>query len=175
MNPGLSRRFRIEESFNFEDFSDSELLLILDLKLKNQHLDATKEAKDIALEVLSRLRYRPHFGNAGDVENIISKAKTQYMNRAARIPATERSINIVFEPQDFDADFNRNAQASSNLDKLFQDVVGCDHIVELLRGYQKVVSSSKRRNLDPREQIPTNFVFKGPPGLFFLLRYRLVI
>lgn len=164
MNPGLSRRFRIEESFNFEDFNDSELLLILDLKLKDQHLDATKEAKDIALEVLSRLRYRPNFGNAGDVENVISKAKAQYMTRMAKIPAAERPIKIVFEPQDFDADFDRNAQASSNLSKIFEDVVGCDHIVARLRDYQKVVSSSKRRNLDPREQIPTNFVFKGPPG-----------
>src|SRR6267154_4812032 len=38
VNPGLSRRFDIENAFHFEDFTDSELLEILNLKLKQQDL-----------------------------------------------------------------------------------------------------------------------------------------
>jgi hypothetical protein len=51
---GLSRRFSIEDAFKFEDFSSDELLEILDLKLKQQNLSATPEAKNVALEVLER-------------------------------------------------------------------------------------------------------------------------
>lgn len=60
-------RFAIESAFRFEDFDNAELLEILELKLKHQDLDATPEAKSVAIEVLSRGRNRPNFGNAGEV------------------------------------------------------------------------------------------------------------
>ncbi len=60
-------RFAIESAFHFEDFDNGELLEILDLKMRHQDLDATPEAKSVAIEVLSRGRNRPNFGNAGEV------------------------------------------------------------------------------------------------------------
>lgn len=74
-NPGLARRFRLSDAFYFEDFSDADLMHVLDFKLKDQGLQATAEAKRTAIEVLARERDRPNFGNAGAVENIISQAK----------------------------------------------------------------------------------------------------
>ena len=41
---------------------------ILNLKMKQQDLEATERAKVVAIEVLSRARNRPNFGNAGEVE-----------------------------------------------------------------------------------------------------------
>lgn len=35
--------------------------------MRQQDLNATKEAKVVAIEVLSRARNRPNFGNAGEV------------------------------------------------------------------------------------------------------------
>ena len=89
VNPGLSRRsafqsipeippsmtqvltgdarFAIESAFLFEDFDNDELLEILEMKMRHQDLDATSEAKSVAIEVLSRSRNRPNFGNAGEV------------------------------------------------------------------------------------------------------------
>ncbi|KAF8806261.1 P-loop containing nucleoside triphosphate hydrolase protein [Phlegmacium glaucopus] len=164
VNPGLSRRFKIDDAFNFEDFDDAELLRILDLKLKNQDLGATDPAKKVAIEMLSRGRNRPNFGNAGEVENLISEAKARCVKRRQQIPATERTPYIIFEPQDFDPNHKRSENAATNLVKLFEDVVGCDDIVERLRGYQQIAAICKARDLDPRERIPTNFVFTGPPG-----------
>lgn len=60
-------RFAIESAFHFEDFDNEELLEILELKMRHQDLDATSEAKSVAIEVLSRGRNRPNFGNAGEV------------------------------------------------------------------------------------------------------------
>ncbi|KAF9474773.1 P-loop containing nucleoside triphosphate hydrolase protein, partial [Pholiota conissans] len=164
VNPGLSRRFKIEDAFKFEDFDDTELRAILDQKLKDQDLDATEAAKQVAIGVLSRGRSLPNFGNAGEVENIITKAKSHCMARRASIPISERSIDIVFAPEDFDPDYNRGANASLNLVKLFEDVVGREDVVDKLRNFQEVARACKERGLDPRDQIPTNFVFTGPPG-----------
>jgi hypothetical protein len=164
VNPGLSRRFKIEDAFNFEDFSEAELLQILNLKLKQQDLDATDAAKQVALEVLGRMRNRPNFGNGGEVENIITQAKSRCVARRAKIPVLERPADVVFEPGDFDPEHNRAAEATTNLVKLFEDVVGMDDIVERLKGYQEIAFSCKKRDMDPREIIPMNFVFTGPPG-----------
>ena len=164
MNPGLSRRFKIEDAFNFEDFNDAELLKILNLKLNGQNLGATDPAKKVAIEMLSRGRNRPNFGNAGEVENLISEAKARAVRRRQLMPAAERPRDIIFEPQDFDPNHKRSENAATNLAKLFEDVVGCGDIVEQLGGYQQIAAACIARNMDPREQIPTNFVFTGPPG-----------
>ena len=59
MNPGLSRRFQIEEAFRFKDYNEAELLQIMDLKLKHQDLDATVDAKKVAINVLGRDLVKP--------------------------------------------------------------------------------------------------------------------
>jgi len=164
VNPGLSRRFPIVDAFRFQDFSDSELRQILELKLKDQGLDATERAKSVAIEVLGRARNRPHFGNAGEVDNLLGKAKASYQTRQSLKPLGERSFDAIFEAQDFDAAFDREVDAATNFRKLFEDTVGCEAVVSKLEGYQQLVRGMKARGLDPRDQIPTNFVFKGPPG-----------
>jgi AAA+ superfamily predicted ATPase len=70
----------------------------------------------------------------------------------------------VFEPQDFDPEFDRNSHASTNLLKLFEDVVGCEEIITKLAEYQATANNAKLRGMDVRDLIPTNWVFKGPPG-----------
>ena len=166
MNPGLARRFAIENAFRFEDFDDDELRKIMDFKLKSQDLSATDAAKDIAIEVLSRSRNRPNFGNAGELENLLGIAKNNFQKRMAHIPYSARPAEILFEPQDFDPEYQRSANATSNLKELFKDVVGCENIVKKLEGYQRIAHASKQQGRDPRDFIPTNFVFKGPPGTF---------
>ncbi|KAK7025285.1 P-loop containing nucleoside triphosphate hydrolase protein [Favolaschia claudopus] len=162
VNPGLSRRFNVESAFYFEDFDDAELVAILELKLESQHLDATDAGKKTAIEVLSRERVRPNFGNGGAVENLLGLAKKRYQSRHKA--ARTRYSSIVFEPQDFDPEFDRGSHASTNLTKLFEDVVGCEEIIAKLARYQATVQNAKLHDLDWRNLIPTNWVFKGPPG-----------
>ncbi|EKM60602.1 uncharacterized protein PHACADRAFT_203774 [Phanerochaete carnosa HHB-10118-sp] len=167
VNPGLSRRFAIEDAFRFADFANSELLEILNLKLKDQDLDATPEAKAVAIDMLSRARDRPNFGNGGEIENILGKAKNNYQSRQSKLPASHRPLEVIFEPLDFDPNFNRAERADKNLKKLFEDMVGCEKIVEKLQEYQNIARVTKQRGWEAREArhlIPTNFVFKGPPG-----------
>lgn len=158
---GFSRRFAIEEAFKFEDFTTTELREILDSKLKKQDLSATDAAKDVAMELLSRERNRPNFGNGGAVENLLGHAKSRYMGR---FRGSTPPIDTVFEQRDFDPEFDRHLHAAQNLQKLFEDTVGCQHIIAKLQGYQKISRVMKARGEDTGNLIPTNFVFKGPPG-----------
>jgi AAA+ superfamily predicted ATPase len=163
-NPGLARRFPLDDAFVFEDFDNDQLRAILEMKLKKQGLDATQEAKDVAIQVLSRARQRPNFGNAGEVENMISHAKGLQQARQSALPLSARSTDIVFEPQDFDANYDRSSRAAVNCRELFKDVLGCDDIVDKLEGFVRTVNIMRARNIDPREHIPFNFLFAGPPG-----------
>jgi len=163
VNPGLARRFAIENAFEFEDFTEPQLMQILDHKLKDQDLSATDDAKNVARELLSRMKNRPNFGNAGEVENILGLAKARYQKRMMSIPPAQRA-QVTFEPQDLDPDYKRGENASANLAKLFEDVVGCDDVIKKLGEYQKIAKAMKAQGLDMRTQIPSNFIFKGPPG-----------
>jgi len=161
VNPGLSRRFPMDSAFNFEDYTDDDLQKILDLKLKQIGFSATTEAKTVVRECLHRARARPHFGNAGEVDILLDKAKMEHQKRLSS--RQTKSIDTL-EPLDFDPDFNRAEQGPTNCRKLFDGVVGCEDLIEQLEGYQRTVANMKRLGMDPREQIPFSFLFRGPPG-----------
>ena len=73
-------------------------------------------------------------------------------------------LDTVFEPVDFDKDFDRASKAGENLTKMFEGIIGCDHIIEKLRDCQNIYQVRKAQGKDPREVIPMSYVFKGPPG-----------
>ena len=165
VNPGMARRFPIDDAFIFEDYDDDQLLSILELKLKKQGLSASPEAKKVAIDVLAKARRRPNFGNAGEVENLLSKAKEFFSKRQQSMPLHERSDDFMFEPQDFDKDFARSRNAIANCRGLFKDVVGCDDVVTKLIGYIQSAENAREMGLNPEDFIPFTFIFKGPPGM----------
>ncbi|KAI6264472.1 hypothetical protein MCOR28_011007 [Pyricularia oryzae] len=161
VNPGLSRRFPIASAFSFEDFSNQELRMILDLKLKQQGFGATDQAKNVALEMLDRARNRPNFGNAGEIDLILDATKARHQSRYTKGLAKSATM---LEALDFDEDFDRSTRSETNIAKLFEGTVGCEDIVAKLEGYQSTVRTMKELGEDPKESIPFNFLFRGPPG-----------
>jgi hypothetical protein len=117
----------------------------------------------VALDVLCRACNRPHFGNAGEVDNLLNTAKIRHQQRLSK---EKPKYSATFEAKDFDTDFDRGERAETNIHMLFKDVVGCDDIVSQLQGYQTTVANMKARDMDPREQIPFNFLLRGPPGMY---------
>ncbi len=99
------------------------------------------------------------------MENLISKAKANYQARQSALPAAQRSIDFIFEPQDFDTDYDRASGAETNLQELFKNVIGCESIIAKLDGFLKVAKGMRAQGLEPRGQIPMNFIFEGPPGI----------
>lgn len=165
VNPVLTRRFQLSDAIMFEDFRDSELREILQLKLASQDLGTTEQAISTAIGVLSRLRKGMNFGNGGDVENLISKAKVNYRARQTTLPVAQRSFDFRLEPQDFDTDYDWASKAETNLEAFFQNVVGCEEIISKLGSFLKIATGMRAQGLDPQQQIPLNFISKGPPGI----------
>lgn len=161
-NPGLTRRFPMSSAFEFDDFADEELREILDLKLKDQSYTAPDDAKKVAMEVLARARNHRNFGNAGEIDILLSRAKELQQGRLAS--CTDEYDPFLLESQDFDADFERPSQAEVRIRDLFKDFVGANDLVEKLVGYSRMVQNSKALEMDPRAQIPFNYLFRGPPG-----------
>lgn len=164
VNPGLARRFPIDSGFLFEDFSDDEMAIIFDAKLKAQALSVTEKARSVALEVLGRMRNRPNFGNAGQVDILLNDAKQRQQKRFAHDRVAGRDL---LEAEDFDPDYKRAERASTNIEKLFQGVVGCEGIVNQMKDYQNIATNMRDAGMDPRDELPFTFLFRGPPGKSF--------
>ncbi|TGJ80061.1 hypothetical protein E0Z10_g8693 [Xylaria hypoxylon] len=165
VNPGLARRFPMSSAFIFEDYDDSELRSIIDLKLKQQGFRAREAAKQACVSILGRARNRPNFGNAGEVDIILDQAKERQQMRLTRSIGPSKTDWL--EPQDIDPDFNRLEQAATNIQLLFKGVVGCEDIVQQLEGYQQEVQNMKGlefSDAEIRSQIPSGLLFRGPPG-----------
>ncbi len=161
VNPGLSRRFPLSTAFTFEDFTQTDMSKILDLKLKQQGFGVTETAKAVVLDILERARSRPHFGNAGEVDILLNGAKARHQTRLAARETLRRS---TLEALDFDEDHGRTENAETNVAQLFSDTIGCERIVAMLQGYQQTARATKNLGLDPKEHVPFNFIFRGPPG-----------
>lgn len=161
VNPGLARRFPIASAFTFDDFDTGEMEKILKMKLAQQAFDITDEARRVALEMLERARNRPNFGNAGEVDILLNDAKARHQKR---LSAGKTSQTETLEAFDFDEDFNRSEKSETNIAMLFKDTIGCERIVATLRGYQETARDLKKLDMDPKEEIPFNFLFRGPPG-----------
>ena len=174
-NLGLARRFRLSDAFHFEDFNDEELRKILDLKLKKQGIMATDEAKHVAIKILALERDRPNFGNAGAVENLISRAKEGEHKRRSQKGILNLDPEVVLLPQDFDENHNRGSQAETSCQELFKDIVGCDKMISQFGKYQHIARNMNARGLNPRDQIPFSFIFKGPPGNYPVERWTGIV
>ncbi|KAF2095349.1 P-loop containing nucleoside triphosphate hydrolase protein [Rhizodiscina lignyota] len=161
VNPGLARRFPLSNSFYFEDFSEDELAQIFDLKLRQQGFSVSKDAHKVALEILSRARNQPHSGNGGEIDILLNRAKEA---QQLRISTGALPYTNALEARDLDPEFDRADRAITNCRLLFKDVIGCDAIVAKLEGYQKTAANMRSLGEDPREGIPFNFLFRGPPG-----------
>ncbi|KAK7181913.1 NFX1-type zinc finger-containing protein 1 (ATPase) [Paraphaeosphaeria sporulosa] len=161
VNPGLARRFPLDSAFVFDDFDDDDLRKILNLKLKDIGYSATDQGKKVALEALKRARNKPNFGNAGEVDILLDRAKALHQNHLA---AGKTKHLDTLGAIDFDPDFDRAQRATTNLAKLFQDTVGCEDLIKRFQHYQNTAANLQSLGMDPRNEIPFNFLFKGPPG-----------
>ncbi|KAL4944390.1 hypothetical protein BDV06DRAFT_233392 [Aspergillus oleicola] len=162
VNPGLSRRFPLDSAFIFEDFSDDELSQVFDLKLKQQGFTTSGKGKKVAMEILARARNHPNFGNAGAIDILLNDAKVrQQQRRSSRDKTASRN---QYEPQDFDPDYDRGERTETNIPMLFKDIVGCETIIQKLEGYRRTVKNMRDLDMDPKEQVSFNFLFRGPPG-----------
>jgi SpoVK/Ycf46/Vps4 family AAA+-type ATPase len=93
-NEGLKRRFNLDEALKFEDFNDDELKTILLNMVAKEGLRTTSKAGTLAVKLVSQRRRLDDFGNAGEVSQILDRAKIKLsMRRQRHSEVTEKSDN----------------------------------------------------------------------------------
>ncbi|GFP59878.1 protein CfxQ homolog [Trichoderma asperellum] len=113
-NPGLSGRFAADKPFRFEDFSQAQLWEILHRKLGTRNLKSTAEGSKAAMEVLNRARMRQDFSNGREVDNLVSSAMENNLQRQSKAGASNYGHDMILSQEDFDPNHGRAQQASAN-------------------------------------------------------------
>lgn len=158
-NPGLARRFQMEDAFEFEDYTNEQLRLILKQKLQKAGLTADIDTQISAVDVLAKQRNLPNFGNGGAVANLLSRAIIRMQEREQKLPPSQRTSKLI------ESDFVE--KESNDTDKtLFGDLIGCDEIVQTLKEYEATILTAKEKGRDAIAEgiLELNFRFVGAPG-----------
>lgn len=155
-NPGLSRRFQPANAFEFEDFTDEELLETFVSYCKKDSVYAPPEVKALAVKVLRQQRTLPNFGNAGAVKNLLSQAK---QNALCRLGDNTLAEKLVLEPKDLQPDL----KGISEQDEALKILQGYGSIEQKMRELGLMIQVRNREGR-PLDGIVSNFVFYGAPG-----------
>lgn len=163
-NPGLARRFNMADAFTFEDYSDEDLLWILRKKAETDELPISFETAKFAVKILSEQRRLPNFGNAGAVNNLLSRATQNMQSRLTEsgASASERAVAMM-ENEDFLSE-EKKSSLNIDIDSLFKGLIGCKSIKDQVNTFIKTIEFSYKLGRDPLDDIDLNFVFSGSPG-----------
>eukprot|EP01032_Pedospumella_encystans_P014867 gene14867-17051_t len=149
-NPGLARRFQMENAFEFADYTDEQLVTILKSKCAQDQLGITDSTAQYAVAQLARARSMPHFGNAGALDNLLSVAK---LNMGVRYYLSNE-------------DFHQGGEIPEHIEEatLFDDLLGCDNVLAELKRIQSSIKYAQKKKQDIKSTFECNYLFVGPSG-----------
>jgi hypothetical protein len=159
-NPGFARRFDWSNPIVFEDFTDDELMQILNQHLARKSVRASVAALLEASNVLTKKRRLPNFGNAGDVHNVANAAIARFFERV-------RGTDPALVPRTLEVcDFHDASAVRETIDSIFRPaMLGCDTLLDHLHKMRRLIDSKRSKGLDFLRSIPFTFVFVGRPGV----------
>lgn len=164
-NPGLSRRFSLQDAFIFNDYSDEELMQILNIKLTSKGLTADFDAQQSARDTFTKMRMMPNFGNGGSVETLISASILRMEQRKKLLSITERAKDLFIQGIDFNPKWNGGKCVESiDIRDLMKDMACSEDLIEQFESYQHSVNFSEELGKSPFDNLPMCFRFIGPPG-----------
>ena len=153
VNPGLSRRFQLENAFHFPDFDDGALIRIMMAKAREQEIGLSLAVAKRAVRTLAKARAKPNFGNAGAVDNILSQA-------ISRMQVRGDPGDLTIE----DFAYSGDEPDESTLETLFDDLIGCREVRETMAELRHTIVFSKAQGKAAGNSVSFNYLFLGSPG-----------
>ena len=152
-NPGLARRFRLDEPLMFKDYDDVDLVKIMlfqahKLDLSISHVLAAGAVR----HVLSKQRAKPGFGNAGAVDNLLRSALQKAHKRDDLKKTSLGQLELV------ERDLYTPPVPGAARAKL-KSLANVDAILKQINRLEELVANTS----DPMSLLK-NYVFAGPPG-----------
>ena len=153
VNPGLSRRFQLENAFHFPDFDDAALIRIMMAKAREQQIGLTLPVAKRAVRTLAKARAKPNFGNAGAVDNMLSQAISRTQIRGS-------TGNLIAD----DFAYSGDEHNESSLETLFDGLIGCREVRTVMEELRNTVVLSKAQGKPAGSNVSYNYLFLGDPG-----------
>jgi len=172
-NPGLSRRFPIENVILFEDYAEPALWKIIVSMIKNKHLimdeKFEKNLKSLIHE-MSRRRDRD-FGNAGEMRNLIEALDRVHATRIFRnnLPI-DTALDISDIPENYKIYFPFSGISidKKSWENEIDQLVGLENVKEELKNLEKKLEYERLRyqycEIDTLKTQVKHFAFVGNPG-----------
>jgi Holliday junction resolvasome RuvABC ATP-dependent DNA helicase subunit len=152
VNPGLARRFDVDNLIEFEDFSNEDLAFILDLNCRKMNIVCPPEVRDAAILEIAKNRPQRHFGNAGTVVNALETAKQNAITRLA--PGGVITLTTT--------DFKIEVHKPGFWKKELENLSNMDEIKAKLQMLEDSVLESRKLGVPVPEL--SNYVFLGSSG-----------
>jgi SpoVK/Ycf46/Vps4 family AAA+-type ATPase len=170
-NPGLARRFPIENHFDFPDFSPEELTIILFRLLSDRAISVEENVCENLKAIVQGLfdgRDRS-FGNAGEMRNFCEAIDRK---RAIRILRNNEAFDSPLSLDDIPDKYRAYlAPDAPDMDHLFEglkDLIGLKDVKMFVRrlGLRLELEQLRRQQNPNRSLLPTlqHLVFIGNPG-----------
>lgn len=171
-NPGLPSRFPVE--MKFEDYSDKELLRILELKIHKKY-DGKMKCEDGSRGLFCRIaacrvghgRGKEGFGNARSIETTVANI-TQHQARRLGLQrrAGKKPDDFLLTKEDLIGPEPEQALAQSKAWLDLQQLTGLKSVKETVKALVDTVQQNYQRKLDekPTIEYSLNRVFLGNPG-----------
>jgi len=149
-NPGLARRFGLDEPFMFEDFSDAELDRVVQHMVVQSNLQLARDVRKQVVKALSVQRLRPNFGNAGTAVALVARAKERLVSR----DASSRELSL--------SDFNLE-RSSGDWRSALTGLSKIEHIEQQLHELRAALEDCDRDGGN-RSDYLASYLFLGNPG-----------
>lgn len=156
-NPGLSRRFPPQYAFYFEDYTEHELLDIVEWNCAKRNVTCPFEVAEALLKQLALQKTQPHFGNAGAVEQLLKNA----LGKAISRPMVNGVTILTLEDVGVDVSGGISKEAKDPI-KLLDRLYRMDEIKKQLTQLRNQMIVADREGSGLPEV--GHFVFRGSPG-----------
>lgn len=171
-NPGIPSRFPI--NMEFADYTDEELLKILQLKI-NKHFNGAMKCEEggsglycrIVARRIGRGRGHDGFGNARTVENVLDQIGRRQGKRLSKARSKGlRPDDFLFTKEDLIGPDPSEALSKSAGWKKLSDMIGLDSVKDTVRVLLDSIQVNHERELaeQPLVEYSLNKVFLGNPG-----------
>eukprot|EP00698_Gefionella_okellyi_P004376 TRINITY_DN14046_c0_g1_i1.p1 TRINITY_DN14046_c0_g1~~TRINITY_DN14046_c0_g1_i1.p1 ORF type:complete len:1528 (+),score=457.91 TRINITY_DN14046_c0_g1_i1:247-4584(+) len=160
-NPGLKRRMNLDNAFEFDDYTDGELMRFLSGMCKSKQLSMDFATVVLpTIQHLARLRFMPNFGNIGTLQQLLSEAQSRAMVRTKADPQEVLCIELidVLGPE-------KMAERTADPLAFLNGLVNADYLREQFEALQVGVEAARSEGVTDAEILKSlNFLFLGKPG-----------
>jgi small GTP-binding protein len=166
-NPGLRRRFPMENVIEFPDYQPAELYAIFQKMLTEVKLAISESAQsqlEKVIEGMYALR-KPGFGNAGEMRNLLDALRRC---RASRVQRSGLPQTAPIEPEDIPPKYEgyilTSAAQPEEILKELNDFIGMKELKEQLRLWVGQLKYQQRYGKSAQKAPLMHMVFSGNPG-----------